>query len=72
MNEWISVKDELPQIFVDVLVHPQHDTPYSSKITAELDSDGFWVVQCEDSHYCYDEIIKGVTHWMPLPKPPTQ
>ena len=67
--EWISVDDRLPELFTDVFIYPHPEFVYSDKSTAELDSNGFWVVSCEDSHHCYEEIAENVTHWMPKPPP---
>ena len=69
--EWISVEDDLPKPFTEVLVYPIHNLTYSNELTAEINSDGSWVVACEDSHQCYDQEINGVTHWMQLEPPQT-
>lgn len=70
--KWISVDDELPMTYVDVLVYPPHDMAYTNKITAELQHDGKWLVDYEDSHQSYQQEVTGVTHWMPLPEPPNK
>ena len=62
MNEWISVKDRLPEVGVPVLVH---EGPYNYQVIATINSDGRW----EDTVEGYMAI--HVTHWMPLPDPPT-
>jgi hypothetical protein len=72
VQEWISVKDRLPEknefdwVLVVVELHSQYGIFHSVPIVAEL-RHGEW--------YDYnDETIEGefekVTHWMPLPQPP--
>ena len=57
-QEWISVKDKLPEKNVRVLVYLETDRSYTKIDTDRLDNRGFvrW--------------YKDVTHWMPLPQPP--
>ena len=59
MNEWISVKDRLPNEDVRVLVYLNSDRNYT-KIDTDRRLEGKWV------RWGYD-----VTHWMCLPEPPT-
>ena len=70
MNEWISVKDRLPETKVDVLAYDG-----SSVFTAQIwmHRDGpYWSLP--DSVSGYDAECnfneEGITHWMPLPPPP--
>lgn len=60
--EWISVKDQLPEI--DQLVLWYHDTGGYSVF--EIDKDLFWM----DSLYSYLANYFHVTHWIKLPEPP--
>lgn len=55
-SEWISVKDRLPEIEEMVLTYPYGPLP----------------VRCvkESGEWFFDALI--VTHWMPLPEPPTR
>ena len=62
-QEWISVKDRLPEEKVNCIVYYQH---------AYRDNDGYWAIG-----FCfYDgekfriDLLYKVTHWMPLPEPP--
>ena len=66
--EWISVEDRLPEDSDDYLVYVRY-TPFTKIVTKRSYSKerGWYGVQ--HSHY-YIEI--GVTHWMPLPAPPTE
>lgn len=56
--EWISVKDKLPELFVDVIVCRRGSAVESGlRLT-----DGWWKV--------FGTRVKDVTHWMPMPDPP--
>lgn len=57
MNEWISVKNRLPEHCKDVLV---------------LHENGRIGIEWVDSlgAFAFDDLYGGVTHWMPLPEPP--
>ena len=55
VQEWISVKDRLPEPTYCVLVVGA----YSEMAIDALGTDGEWMGMVED-----------ITHWMPLPKPP--
>jgi len=61
--EWISVKDNPPPINKEVLTYNTH-AKYENKVNAAYyDGEDFW----------YDRnsfLVKGVSHWMPLPNPP--
>ncbi len=57
MSEWISVKDRLPSTI-------GHYIAYSPGMIT-------WVFFSSNKKWCFDNtFLKGVTHWMPLPKPP--
>ena len=65
--EWISVKDEMPEQGQKVLVFRPHahEKPYKDpnyKICTYAGEDIFI-----NSHFEHE-----ITHWMPLPKPPTK
>ena len=62
VQEWISVKDRLPEQFVNVLCYfPEKD--YGSK--AEID-----YAETTDGHFASSFKWGHPTHWMPLPQPP--
>ena len=66
-NEWISVKDRLPENNrnEDFIVFDNFfDT---CNISTASFSDGNWYDYLGDLHKYNDDI----THWMPLPKPPS-
>ena len=63
-TKWISVDDRLPEEKVNCIVHYKH---------AYCDNDGYWAIG-----FCYYDGEKfklnpayKVTHWMPIPQPPT-
>ena len=63
--EWISVEDRLPEEKTNCLVHYKH---------TYCDDDGYWAIGV--SFYDGIEFQVGlaykVTHWVPLPTPPTE
>ena len=63
VQEWISVKDRLPEEKVNCIVHYRH---------AYCDDDDYWAIGfcCYDGEkFLFDPAYK-VTHWMPMPQPP--
>ncbi len=66
--EWISVKDRLPEQLKCYLIY-SFDWDDSTCIPyiawSFYNSDGKWVDSIDRSFHNY------VTHWMPLPEPPT-
>ena len=72
MSEWISVEDELPEYMKEVLIKEE----YVDEVQiGYLFRNGSWTEQHEN-HTCHGDAycsfdIQGVTHWMPLPEPPT-
>ena len=61
MSEWISVKDEMPEPFLNVLVWIENGKAANMGYVTQA---GHWFV-----HFWYTAPVK-VTHWMPLPEPP--
>ena len=71
MNEWISVKDRLPEINVDVLVFDKNiSLKYVAKIIEDENSNGILCKFFIPFPYDVDFSHGNVTHWMPLPEPP--
>ena len=63
VQEWISVKDRLPEEKANCIVHYKH---------AYCDYDDYWAIGIcfyDGEKFQMDWSYK-VTHWMPLPKPP--
>jgi len=59
--KWISVKDKLPTVDVDVLAIDNNEkdpTVYAAFYS------GYWFTQIDSIQLDY------VTHWMPMPNPP--
>ena len=63
VQEWISVKDRLPEPWKQVLIYSRHDFCESAFYIGVL---GKWRVTW--NHEMLD--ADSVTHWMPLPEPP--
>lgn len=73
-NQWISVDDRLPPIgesvLVSVIINAKLNLPFRTNFTPDirigwLEENGKWGLQFDSADR--DEI----THWMPLPKVPT-
>lgn len=62
MNNWISVKDRLPEAFVPVLVCRRNRQGGQTVEAGQKDISDWWRV--------YGTRTKSVTHWMPMPDPP--
>lgn len=74
-SEWIKVEDRLPEPYQRVLVY----NPTDDK--KKFDEDGFDIDFLSNSQSGLllwdwntdpDNFDRKVTHWMPLPKPPTE
>lgn len=65
--DWISVKDRLPEVDSRVLWQGAFSDEY--KFTGRLRRNGEWeyISVVADVEHC----LSDVTHWMPLPPPPT-
>ena len=63
MNEWISIKDRLPEFYKSCLVCSKHG---NIRIGYYSISDKWF-----ESRYNGD-IIKYITHWQPLPAGPKE
>lgn len=62
MNNWISVKDRLPEDFSLVLVCRKTMDGRQVVDTGCKSASGLW--------WLHGERTNGVTHWMPMPAPP--
>ena len=63
VQEWVSVKERLPQEKVNCIVHYKH---------AYCDNDDYWAIgMCfyDGEKFQFDPAYK-VTHWMPMPELP--
>lgn len=69
-SEWVSVKDRLPDVFDEVLVY---FNGFISIAWRETEKRKNGIVGWHwDSQMSYPESLIYVTHWMPLPEPPTK
>lgn len=71
-NEWISVKDDLPEHLETVLVHIGNKFG-CFKIATGCCIRQFkieWQVHFDDNESAGHYISEYITHWMPLPEPP--
>jgi hypothetical protein len=67
--EWISVKDELPQEDVNVLLYDGNEVFCGNHYLAKNNESCFGTQACDGT--CYGWYEKNeITHWMPLPEPP--
>lgn len=83
-NGWISVDDELPKTFTNVLVYSKlkiNDELFDCVGIGYIDDDKFW--QYDESfgyHHCDPYFIKAISssdlmnvqYWQPLPEPPKE
>lgn len=63
MNEWISIKDRLPDNMATVLVN--YKGIFQDIIICFYNAGNFYKNSFSD-----DDLTKYITHWQPLPKPP--
>ncbi len=75
MSEWISVKDSLPAVYDRVLCLFNDEQTVLALIevspTPKEDFNAFSYWR-EPLNECMDIAWHDVTHWMPLPAPPTK
>lgn len=65
VQEWISVKERLPEEKVNCIVYYRH---------AYCDNDGYWAIGIcfyDGEKFLFDPAYK-VTHWMQMPEPPEE
>ena len=65
---WISVDDELPHPFEEVIVHPR-PTDYCCE--ASVDTKGAWRYSEYERHIGQESHACTVTHWLRVPLPPS-
>jgi hypothetical protein len=70
--EWISVSERLPEPYVNVVVF----NPYEKDVNEQVTTDYLYLGGDDKLHFEWNsdpdtgELL--VTHWMPLPEPPTK
>lgn len=76
MGEWVSIKDKMPEKFDEVFVAEIINGEIYSYAAATYLGDHFFEAETSGlDAYNYDggahiSLDMGVTHWIPLPKPP--
>lgn len=65
-NDWISVKDRLPEPFVSVLTHMPEERPLPTVHEGYISRDGIWTAGM------FRREPGEVTQWMPMPEPPKE
>ena len=73
MNEWISIKDKMPEINTPVLCYQKNNYYQFKQIIAGYDGKFFRpFYNGEDDNILLDGNSKylQITHWMPLPEKP--
>ena len=72
--QWISVSERLPNPETECLIHPNFESEYfyfTAYYGFQNDGHLSWEIEY-DSHGATDKHYPKVTHWMPLPNPPTE
>ena len=64
VQEWISVKDGLPEPFVTVLVQMPGEEPFPTVREGFISNDGIW------QSAMFRREPGEVTHWQPMPQQP--
>ena len=64
VQEWVSVKDRLPEPFVPVLVQMPGEEPLPTVREGFIPNDGIW------QSAMFRREPGEVTHWKPMPHPP--
>ena len=64
VQDWISVKDSLPEPFVSVLVQMPGERPFPTVREGFISKDGIW------QSAMFRREPGEVTHWQPMPQPP--
>lgn len=70
MNDWISVKNKLPEKEQKVLFYvKERDEIFAGCFSLRFENNQFEFVENLDGWNFFEETI---THWMPLPEPPKE
>ena len=64
VQEWISVKDRLPETQVEVLTYSDGNGVRSACLLASNEETNMWYL-CRT-----DKLSIDATHWQPMPQPP--
>ena len=68
-TEWISAENGLPDNELVLVYVP----PEAERVLAHIPEHNYFVAEFHSGKWWNDEVgyVDGVTHWMPLPEPPT-
>ncbi len=66
--KWISVKDDMPALCVDVLFTDGHKVYYGWQENCWPEEKASWIAY-DFSQHSHIENVEHVTHWMEKPKP---
>jgi hypothetical protein len=70
INQWIKVSERMPDHHAGIVMYIV-GASFEDFTTGEYDGEKWW--ECSVVADVYREIENGeVTHWMPLPDPPTE
>jgi len=71
--EWISVKEKTPDNFQEVIIYAKGSYQHYPHVIVvaeyHLNANEYNQYDLEVDEYCQPTV--GVTHWMPLPPPPS-
>lgn len=70
MTEWIKCSERMPEEFADVLVVTEDSQVREGYHFVYAGAPPVWKIYCYRKLYVND--VEIVTHWMPLPPPPTE
>ena len=71
VQEWISVKDRLPEMEANVLMYFAPDKNMAAGFMCDVDEDRTMWCAYTDGGF-YTDCDFEPTHWMPLPEPPKE
>lgn len=72
MNDWISVKDRLPDNDDTVMIFPTVNLGNVTYVGQYLPWSKQWIATSYEPNYGDNEEVIQPTHWQPLPEPPKE
>lgn len=70
MTEWKTI-DSAPKDGTPILTYPHYRVTHWAAAEESMSDDGCWAGSYDEGFERY-WCLSSVTHWMPLPKPPTE
>lgn len=75
-GEWISVREQIPEFGVRVLVADTEYGVLTGHRSSQNKDGNYWTLGCRSTNpysmYYHEATSSHVTHWMPMPAPPTR